>query len=343
VRTAPANTCAVVSGMPGFPQIKTSSLVEPEIVIEGEGVVIRQSAVKDGKIVIPPGGLYYTVRTHWTVGQWRWPLANYPMLLLGKLYYLAGTGHNYGVTRDFVVKKREAAPYGMGVSALEASSIESSWGEDSPNQLVVFRVLKPSGNYYGNSWGPLSTGSAYARSSEASLLGGSTPDEVFFQSDRLASVGTSYITVKEVAPEHVVVGEWSFSEVKTVDLAEKATAATLGVGETLDLGKYKAKVLAIDSGTKTARVAIQSADGQTVAEKTLGPLTDKALSLLPSDDASLGKMLLQHDDVQVGLDAYRTPFKTPGKVGLVGYANIIQTTMGGVWKHDPRFVIFHDT
>ncbi len=343
VRTAPAQDCAVVTSMPGFPRVQASSLVEPEILMEGEGVVIRQSAVKNGKIVIPPAGLYYTVRTDfWTLGKWRWPLANYPVLLLGKTYYLADTSHNYGVKWDFVVKKGGAVPYGLGVSALELSQVETSWGSESLNQSATFRVLKPSGNYYGNSWS-VTTGGPFARKAEDTLPGKPLPDEIFYQQNLLASTGTSYLIVKDVTEKQATVAEWAFSEVKTVDLAEQALVSVIGVGETMQLGQYQAKVLSIDSTGKTARVAIITSNGATAAEKVLGPLTDKVVSLVPSNDRELASLLLKHDNVEVGLAAYNNPFSEAGKVKLVGYVGTFQTTMGGVWKQDPRFVVYHDT
>ncbi|HMK66825.1 MAG TPA: hypothetical protein VK564_13585, partial [Thermodesulfobacteriota bacterium] len=232
LRTSPAQDCAVVTSMPGFPKFKTSSLVEKEIFIEGEGVVIRQSQVKNGKIYIPPGGLYYTVRTHWFQGELRWPLANYPMLLLGKTYYLADAGHNYGVKRDFVVKKGEAVPFGEGGNALELSSVENSWGDESPNHPAVFRVLKPSGNYYGNQWGT-STGGRYARSVEDALKGKPAKAPMVYQLSPLATVGTAYLLAEEVTLKQAKISQWGFSEVMTVDLAEKAVTATAGVGGTM--------------------------------------------------------------------------------------------------------------
>ena len=342
VRTSPAPDCAVVTGMPGFPRVQTSSLVEPDILIEDEGVVIRQSRVKDGKIVIPPGGLYYTVRTHWTKGQWRWPLANYPVLLLGKIYYLADTSHNYGVKWDFVVKKGEAAPYGLGVSALELSTVETSWGPESLNQSPTFRVLKPSGNYFGGEW-TVTIGGPFARTSEEALSGKPVPGPIFYQQNRIASVGSTYVIVGEVTQKEAKVVEWVYSEVKTVDLAERAVMAVVGVGEDIYLEQYLAKVLSIDPAGKTARVAILNKEGATVAEKTLGPLTDKVLSLIPSNDTELASQILKHENVEVGLAVYSKPFGDQGKVKLVGYTGTFQTTMGGVWKNDPRFVILQDT
>jgi hypothetical protein len=336
IRKAPAQDCAVITKMAGFPQVKVSTLVE-DLVTGNEGVVIRQSYIKDGKIIIPPQGLYYTVRTS---GQ-RHPLVNFQTMLLGKIYYMADYSHSYITKKDFVVKRGEAVPYGGNFSALELSSTETSWGPDSLLQGATFQVLKPSGNYYGSTW-QVKANPPGTRTSEDALA--MKPREGhFYQADLLASTGTVYLLAKEVKKEQVTVAEWVANEVMTVDLATKAMTATLAINETFDLGQYKAKLVALDANAKTAQVQILGADGKSVAEKTLGPITDQNRPLLATDDASLSKMLLHYQDVEVGLAAFTNPFKDAGKVAFVGYTGITRTTMGQPFPADPRFVVFHDT
>lgn len=339
-RGSPAPDCAIVTKMPGFPVLEASSLIEPKIVLDAEGIVIRESYIKDGKIVIPPQGLYYTKRT----SSWRWPLVNYPVMILGKVYYLADVRHNYVVKKDFVVKKGEAVPYGMNLSALELSSIGTSWGPGSLNQEATFQVLKPSGNYYGNTW-KVTSATPFSRSSEDALAFKPTTDPIIFQTDKLSSVGTGYLVAKSVTEKEVEVAEWVNNEINVVEIGEKAVAGVIAEGQMLDLGKFKAKVVAIDATAKTAKLAIVATDApdKVLAEKTLGPLTDKIVSLFPSNDKELDTLLLKHADVQVALDAYRTPFKEAGKVALVGYTGMTKMDVLGPWKDDPRFIMFFDT
>ncbi|MBI5304582.1 MAG: hypothetical protein HY868_20780 [Chloroflexi bacterium] len=339
-RGSPAVDCAIVTKMAGFPSIESSSLIEPKIVLDSEGVVIRESYIKDGKIVIPPSGLYYTKRT----SSWRWPLVNYPVMALGKVYYLADVRHFYTVKKDFVIKKGERVPYGLNLSALELSSIGTSWGPGSLNQEATFQVLKPSGNYYGSSWHATSA-SPFARSSEDALALKPTTDPIVFQTDRLSSVGTGYLVVKSVTEKEVEVAEWVANEINAVDIAEKAVAGVVAEGQTLDLGKFKAKVVSIDTANNSAKLAIVATDApdKVLAEKTLGPLTDKIVSLFPSNDKELDTLMLKHADVQVALDAYRKPFKDAGKVALVGYVGVTHMDVLGPWKDDPRFIVYFDT
>jgi hypothetical protein len=338
IRQAPAPDCAVITKMAGFPQIKASSVVE-DLILGNEGVVIRQSYIKDGKIVIPPQGLYYTVRT----GGERQPLVNYPVLLLGKVVYLADNSHNYSKKTDFVVKKGEAVPYGGNFSALELSSTETSWPR-TDLWGATFQVLKPSGNYYGSTW-QVKGNPAGTRSSEDALAKKAWTESGshFYQADLLASTGTVYLLAKEVKADQVTVAEWVANEIMTTDIATKAITATLAVGESFDLGQYKAKLTALDSNAKTAKVEILGADGKSVAEKTFGPLTDQVRLLLASDDTSIGKMLLHYQDVTVGVPGVANPFKDAGKVMLVGNTGIYRTTMGQPFPPDPRFIVFHDT
>ncbi len=335
IRMAPASDCAVITKMAGFPQVKASSLRE-NIALGNEGVVIRQSYIKDGKIIIPPQGLYYTVRT----GGDRWPIVNYPVMLLGKTYYMADYSHTFVTKKDFTLKVGEAVPYGGNFSALELSSTESSWGSESALQGATFQVLKPSGNYYGSSW-QVKVGGPETRSAQDALAQ-KPMDGQFYQADPLASTGTVYLLAKDVTKGQATVAEWVTNEVLTVDLATKAYTATLAVGESFDLGTYKAKVTALDATAGTANVQIL--DGtNVVAEKSLGPLTDKVRPLIMTDDANLVKMILHYKDAEVALSVYTKPFQTAGKVALVGYTGITRTTMGQPFDPDPRFVVFHDT
>lgn len=337
-RKSPAPDCAVITKMAGFPQVKASSVVE-DMILGNEGVVIRQSYIKDGKIVIPPQGLYYTVRT----GGQRHPLVNFPVLLLGKVVYLADNSHSYIKKTDFVVKKGEAVPYGGNFSALELSSTETSWaGTDLWG--ATFQVLKPSGNYYGSTW-QVKGNPAGTRSSEDALTKKAWTEagSHFYQADLLASTGTVYLLAKEVKSDQATVAEWVANEVMTTDIATKAITGTLAVGETMDLGQYKAKLTALDATAKTAKVEILGADGKTVADKTLGPLTDQARLLLASDDTYINKMILHYQDVAVALSGFTNPFKDAGKVALVGNTGIYRTTMGQPFPPDPRFIVYHDT
>ena len=340
IRQAPAQDCAVITKMAGFPSMKVSSVVEDQV-LGNEGVIIRQSVIKDGKIIIPPQGLFYTVRTN---GQ-RHPLVNFPVLLMGKVYFLADNSHNYATKKDFVVKLGEAVPYGGNFSALELSSTETSW-VGTALWGATFQVLKPSGNYYGSTWQVKNPLGPETRSVQDAIAQ-KPMDGLFYQADTLASTGDVYLLAKEVKQDQVTVSEWVANEIMTTDLATKAMTATLAVGETFDLGQYKAKLTALDATAGTANVQILGADGKSVAEKTLGPLTttgaNQNRALLASDDANMAKMLLHYQDVEVGLSAFANPFKDAGKVALLGYTGVFRTTMGQAWPQDPRFIVFHDT
>ncbi len=336
VRQIPADDCAVITKMPGFPQIKTSS-IQGDIVLSNEGVVIRKSYIKDGKIVIPPLGLYYTTRISKS-----FPIVNYPVLVLGKVYYEAEMGHNYIKEKDFAVKNGEDHVYGSGFSALELSSIGSSWGSNSAYQSATFQVLKASGNFYGGSW-IVSTGGQYARSVVDAVNKTPATSSVFFQAVPVSSEGAFYLMANEVTSKQVNVGEWVASEAKSLDLATKAYTATLALNESFDLGTYKAKVTALDSAVKSVSVQIVGADGKSVADKTFKMPDDKTLSMLASDDAALAAVTLRYQDVEVALSAFADPFKETGKVKLVGYSGITRLTQGGDWPSDPRFMVIVDT
>lgn len=342
IMKAPAVDAATVSGMEGFPLVTEESLLQT-VRMGPEGVVIRQSMIEDGQIVVPPGGIYYTIRQ----GGLRFPLANYPILLLGEVYYLADWDVVPQVKQDFVIANKEAVPFGiLGDHALEAST-GSSWGSDSENASVNFKILKISGNYYGTVFGPLYTADEFARPMEA-VLDGTTgePAGTAVQVDRLAASGVSYAVVDEVTTEEAHVVEWGFYEMPVVYLAKEASQAALAADETMPLGdgnEYQARVVAIDAENMSVDVAIETVDGEVVAEQTLGPLTAEVASTLPSDNDNLKSLLLRYEDVQVGLDAFREPFAEEGVVSLVGYSDILEFTHGAEWEADPNYIAMVDT
>lgn len=63
-------------------------------------MVIRKSTIKDGKIIIPPSGLYITVRsTNWH------PFDNEPLTLAGKTYHAITDRYVRDVIRNVTMKK----------------------------------------------------------------------------------------------------------------------------------------------------------------------------------------------------------------------------------------------
>lgn len=339
----PAKDAAVVVSMPGLPIIPAKNLLR-DVNVGPEGLVIRQSHVKDGKIIIPPAGLYYDIRV--SLGR---SLLNDPILLLGKIYTLVDTGNHLDVKKNFTLKPGERALYGDGSHALECS-ISTSFFSLIPE--ASFKILKPSGNYFGAAFGPVTTNpsvtSAHTLAQGTKFPEGAlSPDPAswttVFHGSNVAVNELTYLVAKEVSKTQSTVLEWGAGAIDWVALtADKPIEATLGAGEMANLGQYKVKVVKVDAGAKTAEVQLLGADNKVLASKTLGPLNEQVLTLLPSDPVARETLILKHGDVQVGLDAFRNPFKGD-KVALLGYTGVFKIDNAAPWKDDPRFLLRPDT
>lgn len=347
VRGAPANDGAIVNNMAGFPIVESSDLVNKLERMGPEGVIIRNSTIKDGKIIIPPAGIYYTVRT----GGARFPLTNHPVLVLGKTYYVGGVDIKCGVKRDFQIKLKEAVPFGgdWGLDyAVELTSIGSSWGltKDAPTTFyaATFQILKPSGNYYGTTF-PASGAANFARSAADGLAGKVLAPGYNYQDDPIAGGKSTWIIVKTVEKDKAFVSEAGACLIATSEIGDKAYTYSLGTGQSSELGKYKAKVTALDNAAKTVKLAIVSADmtEKVLAEKTLGPLTAEMLARAGSSNEDYAQLQLKYEDVMVGLDFLNAPFATSGTVKLAGVSGLFAVTQGQPFKLDPKWVPYIDT
>ena len=78
VMQSPAKDAAVLAKMQGLVNNRKAKTLSGLSRTINDGVVIRKSTIKDGKIIIPPSGLYITVRsTNWH------PFDNVPLTLAG--------------------------------------------------------------------------------------------------------------------------------------------------------------------------------------------------------------------------------------------------------------------
>ena len=96
-------------------------------------LAIRKSTIKDGKIIIPPSGLYITVRsTNWH------PFDNEPLTLAGKTYHAITDRYVRAVIRNVTMKKGQVLPSNANKSrGWELSSVENdTYGIEGGNSAV---------------------------------------------------------------------------------------------------------------------------------------------------------------------------------------------------------------
>lgn len=344
---APAKDAAFVAGLEGFKNVTSKNLLGEDVGMQ-EGLIIRQSRIENGKIIIPKSGLYYTTRTG-TADM----LTGHKVTILGKEYTIVDTATRLDVVTDANVKKGESVPLGDGTKHLELSSIGTDGnGFESPE--ATFQILKPSGNYYGTSF-EVSPNPKQKNITEGVLNDGTGRKtgtyypgkdgqnfHVEYYGSSVAISGQSYLVAGEVTAEGAHVKEFATGAIVYSLLTEKpAVEMKLGKGEKATLGDYTVSVT--DISKDSASVELTSKDGK-VTKKVLGPLTEDSMKYLPADELTRNNLVVrpENDAVQVQLDAFREPFKDD-KVALVGYTDLVRFDNPGTWASDPRFISRPDT
>ena len=146
VMQSPAKDAAVLAKMQGLVNNRKAKTLSGLSRTINDGVVIRKSTIKDGKIIIPPSGLYITVRsTNWH------PFDNEPLTLAGKTYHAITDRYVRDVIRNVTMKKGQVLPSNANKSrGWELSSVENdTYGIEGGNS-AVFKIVKTTGNYYGS-------------------------------------------------------------------------------------------------------------------------------------------------------------------------------------------------
>jgi len=339
---SPARDATFVATMEGFENVSTKSFVRA-IALQ-EGLVIRQSSVKDGKVTIPPSGLYYTTRASLAKA-----LQGDQILVLGKLYYLVDYTTHFDVVKDVTLKVGECAPMGDGSKCWELSSISNSFAGKIPT--ATFQILKPSGNYYGTSFAVSTDPLLYpvpalawgSKNPAGSLLPGEPTDwQNAYYDFNVATSGQSYVVSDKVTATEAHLVDAGTGAIDSMLLTATApVTATVGVGKTMDLGDYKVRVAKLDATAKSADIEILSGD-KVEAKATFGPLTDDLYNYLPEDPIARAKMALTYKYIHVHLDVFKTPFTKDG-VGLVGYTDLFEVTNPGDLPGDAKFIARPDT
>ncbi|MEW5804678.1 MAG: hypothetical protein AB1847_21520, partial [bacterium] len=152
---APDLTSAFVPKMKGLVR-KFVTNRKGEKLTSAEAIVIRGSYVdyREGKIIIPPGGLYYTSRNNRNIR----PLAEESFYVLGKQVYLLDSKSYLVVKKNFRVDKWKQFPMGdknpifwqdmaLGDGTKALRYMDSGFVWDRP--MANLRLIKYSGNAFG--------------------------------------------------------------------------------------------------------------------------------------------------------------------------------------------------
>jgi hypothetical protein len=342
---APDPDCAFVPKMKGLVRQFIQNR-KGEKLVSSEAIVIRASYVdyRKKQIVVPPGGLYYTSRNGRNVR----PLVGEAFSILGKKAYLLSTESYLVVRKNFRIDLWKEMPMGdgnllfwqdvpLGDGSKALRYIDSSilWGRP----VAVLRVVKYSGNTWGANIivGPGLNGyQGYHGASNP--RGGSSSSKERYYVPELFGEGATYMTAKWVSPDFVEVDQMATPGMDSFTISFlEPEHLVLKPGEEKVSGKYKLRVLSVDPGSKTARLALLDDRGGVVVEKTLGPLTKELLDTLPQHSESQQKVMLQYEDLHVELDLEEA--FSEGKVRLYLATGIQKLQRDKPWPEDPRFMI----
>ena len=349
---SPAGNAAVVAKLIGLVNNrheKTLTGLERTI---NDGIVIRQSYIKDGKIIIPAEGLYTTARS----SNW-YPFDNEPITMAGKTYRVIVDRYVRDVVRDVVMKKGDIITSNEDKSrGWELTSV-GDWTAFglSDGRTAEFKIVKTTGNYYGTAF-PVRVGTSLSNAAaDGTLVKGSThpegttvPDEKnnlsrFVYGNNVATTGRSIAIVDKIDENgNVYVRELSTDSCTDLYMsATKPVVGSYGNNDTFKIGD--ASVAVKNIGKDSVEVSITDKSGA-ITTKKLYIDSDNAhwlmLSMVERDKCYVvskdGKTLV-HLNIRPG-----NPFKV-GKVELVAYTDVIDVQNGTDWVSDPRFLARPET
>jgi hypothetical protein len=334
-----------------------------------EGFIIRQSSIRDEKIVIPPAGLIYFTFG----GEYFSNLNGEPFVIAGKEAIWIEKQEAVLVKKDLTVPlHKPPLPLGEeGTIALAHTYFNDRYmGVRRADFKYVFA------NGY-TTWG-LSTiipSGGYARTRSAIAWGNLQaegmiiPPPYQFFGDPFDASSSYYITVDSVTPQGIKVTEAGAAEIVWFKISYKKpiVADDVAAGQIMPIDKYKVKVLSLDSNLGTADIVLLDSNGKVLAEKTLGPLTletYKVKNLIEHSMVTRRSMGLDYENIRIQLNTKFDPVWGPGPVKLMNEAgdfvplpqvNEVSTFHGGTvdliiyddvqkmelrrpWREDPRFV-----
>lgn len=347
--SSPAKNCAVVAEFPGIKNVTTQSYIRK--ITLNEGLVIRQSRIENGKIIIPPSGLYYTTRTPKSG-----VLQGDKVLILGKLYEFVDQATKLDVITNVWVDKKKGVPFGDGTKHLELS-ILAMGANGFPVPNATFKILKQSGNYYGVAF-PVATSNLFTDITSGKLNNGSGRKagvylptdkgqdfETEYYASSVAVSGQTYLVADKVTPKGAQVKEFATGALRYMLLSPEAPVeALMGIGDKITGGGFTLEVTEVGANSAQVKLTCQKS-GQSWS-KRLGPLTADVLKYMPVDEEKRAAFILRDpaDRAQVQLNIYKAggAFQN-GKVQIALYKDLIKLGNPSPWAMDTRFIYRPDT
>lgn len=305
----------------------------------GEGLVIRGSYVdwRNGRVIIPSGGLFYTSRNSRNVRA----LHGESVLLFGKRAYLATFESTTFARKHFDLDFWSLQP--------DASMNPVFWQDQElgkDNKVLRFtqrlrlddrpmgmvNVVKYSGNNFGAPF---------------LLMQNSDPEDpaVRYHLHDMFADGSTWIIPEFVGENYMRIKEFGTPAIKSVRYTFTAPERkALSPGQTAKFGTGSLRVDSVNAGAGTAAVTVFDKNGAVVASRTLGPLNDETREFLPQHQKIVNTLQLVSgpagSETMVEMDV-NEPFKG-GTVGLWLYTGLAELKNDATLPWDPRFMVRND-
>lgn len=346
---SPSPDAAMVLSMPGMVNGEKQATIGGVEKTLWDGIVVRKSRINaEGKIVIPPSGVYTTVRS----GNWH-PFDNEPISLGGKSFYYINQRTERDVLHDVTFRPGEMKKMNHTSRGWQLTMIDRNPFFLDEAYSATFKLVKATGNYYGEAF-PVMVGpkvnndgangvAAKEYYEKAGISERTGRLDTFIMGKNVSADGRTYVVVDSITPKEVKVREMATDSITDAWISPSAPSIKgYAKGDSFTVGKARVDVVDVKSDSVTVRIS----EGGKSLEKTFGPwdaehrgklylseqVRDQFWTLSPS-----GKEL-----VHLNVRAKEGPF-ADGKVSLVAYQDVIDVQDGSPWPFDSRFIARPET
>lgn len=346
---APARNAAIIAKVPGFKSADLDLYIGKRQIVEG--LVIRKSRIENGKIIIPPAGMYYSSRIA-SIGT----MTGIEMMLLGKRYAEVNELFQYIVLKDRKMKLGESL--NLLPDGSRALQFVSGKGHPYGNiaDSATLRIMKASGNFYGTEF-TVAVHPTLKDINSGTFKGIGKPEGHYLVDTASdlnhntyvgASVypsGQSYLMVNANTAKQVDIKEFATPSLTKLWLtATPRLSGEYAKGQVIKFGKGKVEVVAVSP--QSVKLRLVDAQGRTL-ERSFDNLNDPhALDYLPSSPADRAKyqMASSDDTLHVQLAMLKPGGPVNGdKVSLDLYSDVFTIGNPQPWPGDTRFLARPDT
>ncbi len=307
-------------------------------------IVIKQSVVKDGKVIIPPGGLVYS--NDWMAND---PGNGSPKLIAGEQFYTLRYEDRIVGKSNVVLERNKPVQIGDQVFWYQGTA---GYGTLAEAVIYVSDLRRDDWYHAGESPATFALGPSaqkYGKYGGKANWYGIKPNLPEGKQAFFGDFNQMYAWSKDITPQSI-----KFSTIYAADQASQTVAKKrvffdwAAQGQMIDAGAVKVMVHHVDEGKGTVHVQVMK-DGKVVSERTLGPLSPELMWLYPNSVYTIDAMLfVDHaDDVAVQLypfdvETTKTDVVVPiksGKAHLEVYTGLQEWKDGQPYPQDTRFAV----